>query len=369
MMRSPIHVSTRCFDISIFPSFFGTYPTHEETSITADRICDLIAPDCVPMIVAEKAKARFFLPCGLKVAPLVGKTLDRAISDGLPVAGKMRSSNHVTSGAWAKLDCDGLSEDQLESAKAKLNLAGIAYLIYSTHSHGRADKPGIRCRIIVFFEEALEPTEYQRAVLSLSLWLFGKSLDESEARLSQQAGVWCAHPDRVEQAFCIRQLDGVCVSTSALLAAAPANAGKSSKIGIQGNVGPMLLEADRVRAALQWIDPNNYDSWVNCGVFLKVAFGDPAYPLWLEWSELADQEAQAQNDGRYAPDKVWSGLTPRYESELGARNLFAKAKDNAIMVTREAAANGDWNQRARDALVYLRRFHAELYANLFKASA
>ena len=108
---------------------------------------------------------------------------------------------------------------------------------------------------------------------------------------------------------------------------------------------------------------------MNCGVFLKVAYGDAAYSLWLEWSELADQETKAQNDGRYAPDKVWSGLNRRYEAGLGARNLFSKAKDNAIMVTREAAANNAWNQRARDALVYLRLFHAELYANLFKASA
>ena len=369
MMRSSIHVSTQRFDINIFPSFFGTYPTHEETSITVNRIGDLIAPAGGPMIVADKAKALFFLPCGLKAAPLVGKTLERAIRDGLPVIGKMRSSSHVTSGAWAKLDGDGLSEDQLASAKAKLKLAGIAYLIYSTHSHGRADKPGIRCRIIVFFDKALEPLAYQRAVLSLSLWLFGKSLDESEARLSQQAGVWCAHPERIEQAFCIRQLDGVCVSTSALLAAAPAKTNNSPNIRISSSTGPLPLDAHRVRAALLWIDPNNFVSWVNCGVFLKVAFGDAAYSLWLEWSELADQEAQAQNDGRYAPDKVWSGLTPRYEAELGARNLFSKAKDNAIMVTREAAANNVWNQRARDALVYLRLFHAELYANLFKASA
>src|SRR5690606_5020183 len=142
-------------------------------------------------------------------------------------------------------------------------------------------------------------------------------------------------------------LDGVCVSTSALLAATPANAGNSPNVRVTGTGGSMPLDAHRVRAALQWIDPNNYDSWVNCGVFLKVAYGDPAYPLWLEWSERADQEAQAQNEGRYAPHKVWSGLTPGYEAELGARNLFAKAKDNAIMVTREAVASGDWNRHAR----------------------
>lgn len=367
MMRSNVHIADRRFDITMFPSFYGTYPTHEEMGATVGRIGDLIAPDHGPIIVTNKDTGVFFVPGALKDAPLVGKTLAYATEHGLPVVGKMRSRFHVTAGAVAKLDGDGLSEEQFAAIQAKLNLAGVAHLIYSTHSHGRPDKPGIRCRIILFFDRALEPADYQRAVLSLSRWLLGKSLDESEGRLSQQAGVWCAHPSRTERAFCIKQFDGACVSTDALLAAAPKQLPKNLDI----NAGPAPLDAERLRQALCWVDPNDYVQWIDCAIWLKAAYGDAAYSLWLDWSERAGQEAQAENDRRYAPDKVWAGITPRITCEQGAGALYAKGRDNAVAAARDAAARKEWGKQGRgySALLYLHQFHHRLYETLVRGAA
>ena len=142
-MRSDVHASARRFAIAMFPGFTGTYPTHEETSAAVGRIADLIAPDDGPRIVADKNMGLFFVPCALKHAPLVEKTLERAIRIGLPTVGKMRSSSHVTAGAWAKLDGDELNEEQFAAMRETLSLTGIAHIIYSSHSNGRADKPGI----------------------------------------------------------------------------------------------------------------------------------------------------------------------------------------------------------------------------------
>ena len=367
-MRSPIHVSERRFGVSMFPNFYETYTTHEETVATVGRIADLIAPDDGPTIVADKGRGAFVVPCVLKSAPLIGKTLEAAIKRQLPTVGKMRSSSHVTAGAWAKLDGDGLPEQQFAAVLATLNVAGIAHLIYSTHSHGRADKSGIRCRVVVFFDKALEPADYQRAVLSLSTWLLGQSLDESEAHLCQQAGVWCAHPDRRGQSFCIRHLDGYCVATDALLAAATTTA-KRKAIQISGGVGPLPLDAARIGEALTWISPNNYKSWTDCGIWLKAAYGDAAFSIWQEWSERADPDAQAGNEGRYAPNRVWAGITPRITAEQGAGALYAKARDNTVAVVREAAAHSQWGAHSKAALVYLRRFHSRLYADLFGVAA
>lgn len=371
MMRSTIHVSTRRFGIAMFHGFYGTGPTHEEAATSAGGIADLIAPDDGPTIVADKERGLFFVPCALKEAPLTGRTLEQAVKRGLPTTGKMRSGGHVTAGAWAKIDGDGLTEEQLAAALATLNLAGIAHLIYSTHSHGRADKPGIRCRIVVFVDKALEPAEYQRAVLSFSTWLFRHSLDESEARLCQQAGVWCAHPDRLEQAFCHRQLDGVCVSADALLAAAPPVTAHHT--GAQGSTtreaGALPIDAARIVEALKWIDPNAYGVWVDAAIWLKAAYGDAAYPLWLAWGETANQEAQEGNDGRYAPAKVWAGISPRLNPEQGAGTLYAKARDSVVATVREAAAVGRWAGQGTAGLVYLRRFHPHLFNDMFGEKA
>jgi hypothetical protein len=367
-MRSPVHVSARRFDITMFPGFYGTGPTHEEEA-SAGRIADLIAPDDGPMIAAAKERGLFFVPCALKEAPLIGKTLEQAVKQGLTTAGKMRSGGHVTAGAWVKIDGDGLTDEQFAAARAALNLAGIAHLIYSTHSHGRIDRPGIRCRVVVFFDRALEPAEYQRAVLSFSTWLFGHSLDESEARLCQQAGVWCAHPDRLEHAFCYRQLDGVCVSTEALLAAAPVTTHLTGARVSTREAGPLPIDAARIVEALKWIDPNDYGVWVDAAIWLKAAYGDAAYPLWVAWGETANREAQEGNDGRYAPDKVWAGISPRLTPEQGAGTLYAKARDSVVATVREAAAVGRWAGQGTAGLVYLRRFHPRPFNEMFGEAA
>ena len=364
-MQPGKHVSLGRFDISLFSNFYATSPSHEESSATAGRIADLITPEDGPRIVAEKGEGRFFVPCLLKTAPLVGKTLENAIKQGLPTIGKQRSGSHVTTGAWAKLDGDGLSEEQLAAIRATLNQAGIAYLIYSTHSHGREGKPGIRCRIIVFLDRTLDPAKYQRAVMSLSRRIFGQSLDASEARLHQQAGIWCAHPDRINRAFCFRQLDGLCVSTDGLLATVP----KTVPTRIFINAWQLPLDAARIQEALKWIDPNEYVQWVKCALWLKAAYGDSAFPIWLGWSERADQEAQEQNDGRYAPDKIWSELNPTSTAEEGATWLFGCARNNAIATAVIASRNRNWDHRGKSALVYLRRFHHKRFFALAAGAA
>ena len=363
-MRSNMHASQRRFGISLFNGFWGTRPTHEESAAGAGRICDLIAPEDGPMVVEDKARGLFFLPCVLKDAPLTGKTRENAEKQNFPLAGKMRSAEHVTEGGWAKLDGDGLTHDQFEELKAKLAAAGIARIIFSTHSHGTAEKPGIRCRIIVFFDRDLEPTNYERAVLSLSHWLLGESLDESEARLHQQAGTWCAHPDRVDQAFCIRELDGACVSVDAMLTAAPkvrVNTARGSPV-----LGTESLNQERIEEALALLDANEYGLWIDAAIWLKSAYGDAAYTLWLTWSQTAGDEHRAEES---KCEQVWNGVTPRITGEQGAGALFGRVRDAAVGIVRSAAACGAWDQNARAAMVYLRLYHQRLYAEMFEVAA
>ena len=370
MMRSTLDVTIPRFDIAMFPGFNRTRPSHEETAATASRISDLIAPAAGPMIVADKDRGVFFVSCALKVAPLVEKTLASAIKQGLPTIGKQRSGSHVTAGAWAKLDGDGLSEEQFAAMQSTLNSAAIAHLIFSTHSHGRSDKPGIRCRIIVFFDKALQPPDYKRAVLSLSRWLLGKSLDESEARLSQQAGVWCVHPDRADRAFCIRHLDGVCVSTDALLATLPSpKQSTHTRLFVVPSVGPFPLDAERIQAALKWSDPNDYAVWFSTAPLLKAAYGGAAFPLWAAWSESADDAHKTNNGNTKRLDKLWAETTPKLSAEQAASSLFARARDAALSVARSAAETGQWGQRGRDALIYLYRYHRHLFERTFEVAA
>lgn len=361
-MRSMMNLSVWRGDITMFAGFTKTRPSHEEAKISAGRIADLIAPEDGPLIVAEKEHGGYFMPCSLRVAPLVGKTLEWAIRTNNPTIGKMRSNAHVTAGAWVKLDGDGLTEAQYGAMLATLKLAGVGYLVYSTHSHGRADKPGIRCRVVLFLDRALEPADYQRATASVSNWLFGKSMDESEARLSQQAGTWCAHPDRVAKAFCIRQLAGYCLSADALLAAAPQAV--KPRLSLVASISKAVepIDPKRVRAALAWITSNDYDLWIKCAIWLRAAYGDGAYPVWLAWSMTADESCRA-DEGEC--ERVWAGLSPSITPGQGAGALYATARDESLKIAKAAAMSGQWKGRGTAALVYLKTYHGRIFAQTF----
>ena len=59
-----------------------------------------------------------------------------------------------------------------------------------------------------------------------------------------------------------------------------------------------IFNATRVRLALAWIDPNPYKSWVDTAIFLKAAFGDEAYGVWLEWGNSASEDIKVGNTAR-----------------------------------------------------------------------
>jgi hypothetical protein len=364
-MRSDLHASNWRGAITLFNGFTGTRPTHEETC-TAPRLAELIAPIDGAQVVLQKAQGLYFVPCLLKEAPLVGKTGERAHERGMPLIGKMRSAAHVATGAYLKLDIDGMSQEAYDAMLEKLRDAGLAYLTYSTHSNGRADKPGVRARVILFLDRSLEPKDYQAAAMAASSWLLGTSLDPSEARLSQQGGVWMVHPDRTEAAFCFRQLNGYCISAVALLAAAPpASVTRSNNHQyIEGkHVG---FDTSRVAAALEWLDSNDYSAWVNSALWCRAAFGDTAFSAWAAWSQTAAPNHRA-DEGRCI--QVWSALTPIINADAGAGALFAAARDAAIKSVEAAADHGDWSGSGKRALVYLRRFHRNLYREMFEEGA
>lgn len=151
-MQSTIHVSARRNEIAMFSGFNGTHPALEESDATARRIADLIAPEDGPLVLSNKDQGVFYVPSALKVAPFVGKTLARAIELGLATVGKQRSGTHVITGAWAKLDGDGLTEAQLATVQTILCRAGM-HIQHPRHLTGNFNAH-LRDCLAMFVDEA-----------------------------------------------------------------------------------------------------------------------------------------------------------------------------------------------------------------------
>ncbi len=205
--------------ISTFNGFTGTLPVQDIKYVTWQAIQDVIAPTS-PSILADKSAGKFFVPCALKIAPLVGNTFDAALKSGQPTIGKMRSKHHVTEATFLVLDVDGIPEFEFKKSIDDIACAGITYFAFTTHSYGREDKPGMRARLVVPVDRPLNIAEYASAWHRFDDLYFsghaGKA-DSSGANLYQQQGTWCAHPDRVASAKCWTARGGV-ASADALIA-------------------------------------------------------------------------------------------------------------------------------------------------------
>lgn len=360
-MRSDLCLSDWRGDVSVFSGQLRTIPEYMEQKITAEALAGVLCPK-LPFVTADKAHAPYALPCKLREALLVGKTLERAKARGLPLWGYMRSASHVTEGRWIKLDLDGIGKDETRALLEKLDAEKVGYLLYSTWSHGA--KPRNRLRLILFLDVALSPTEYKRASQGAALWLIGQSLDPSEGGLHQLAGVFMCSPDRKAKALrlvCIGP-DRCCVSTATLLALVP----EPLKSKAMRGVTVPKVRNSRIGNALRWIDANQTSTWVRVGMALKALepeFGDDSLAHWLAFSDSAEDSAKGNNDNdRYNPLIMWGSFSPVMPAEAALGQIMAMARDSVAEVVKEELRCGVKSGKAMpavgvEAYRYLRQHH------------
>lgn len=370
-MRSEMRLEDWLGDVSVFSGQLRTMPEYMEKSITAWALAGVVCPK-TPYVTADKAKAPYALPCKLREALLVGKTLERAKARGLPLWGYMRSSRHVTEGRWIKLDLDGIGKDDTRALLEKLDAVKLGYLLFSTWSHGA--KPRNRLRLILFLDRALPPAEYKRASQGAALWLMGQSLDPSEGGLHQLAGVYMCHPDRQAKAFRLVEIGGdrYCVSADELLGPVP----EPVKSHAYRSIPAPIIGKNKIGDALRWIDANQTSTWVGVGMALKALepeFGDDALSHWLAFSESADDTAKDNNnDDRYNPLTMWEAFAPAMSAEAAQGQIMALARDSAAETLKEAIScgveSGELGAAGHEAVVYLEQHHSR-FLNLLLADA
>ncbi len=362
-MRSDMPLADWSGDITVFTGQLHTTPSYEARGITAAALAGLICPK-EPFVTADKARAPYALPCSLREALLVGKTLAKAKERGLPLFGYMRSASHVTEGRWIKLDFDGIGKDEVRDVLEKLDDLGIGYLLYSTHSHG--SKPRNRLRLVLFLDRALPPVEYKRASQGAALWLLGESLDPSEGGLHQLAGAYMVHPVRMDKAFRLVDIGGdrYCVSADALLALVP-EATKSP--AYRSNPAPVIAKG-KLADALRWIDPNDTHTWVQVGMALKTLeseLGTDALGHWVNFSESAGDAAKKNNDDdRYAPSVMWDSFSPTMPAEAAMGLIMGLGRDGACAALTKSLASEELDNRGREAVVYLEQRHPRFLSSM-----
>lgn len=360
MIASTLHVSKWRGSIVVFEDLYSMQPSAVHENIRWHQAIETIAPQ-QPRLVQRKEQGRFFLTSKLCDAPLSGVTLERAKARGMPCVGKMRSSAHVVAGTMLKLDLDGVCEAALAKAIEMLDALQIAFILYTTYSHGL--KSGIRARLLLPLDAATPAEDYRRITCGTSTTLFGNVLDPSEGLLHQLAGCAVAHPKRRNMAFRIFRLDGYCLHAKALLKdyqTKHPNAVCRQERALKPTQILSAFERTRIQEALTWIDASDYQSWCRTGMMLKAAErGEYGLAMWLTFSGRATSEAkQREHESRYNPETMWDRFSPVVSANVAVASILARAREATSAVVLADLGAGKLDARATAALEYLHKRHA-----------
>ena len=213
-------ISTWSGSLTTFDGFTKTLPKQEYLNLNWKATKNKICPD-TPALITDKNFGEYFIPCLLKVAPLVGNTLKMAEKSNSNTVGKMRSKSHATDTTLLIFDIDGLPTAEFEPLLERLKAEGISFLAYSTFSHGNPAKPDTRARLIIPVDKAINVEDYPLAWKSFNSHYLNDKGDTSGAKLYQQQGTWCSDPSRQDQAFNLSNDAGV-ASVDILIAMAMA---------------------------------------------------------------------------------------------------------------------------------------------------
>jgi hypothetical protein len=323
-----------------------------------------------PQKTYNKASARYFLPTQLQKAPLTGRTRQFAEKYGLPLIDKQRSAGHVTEASMIATDLDGVSKVDLKVFLRNLHAADISFLAFSSYSHGNPSKKGVRARVVVPVDEALGPEEYHTAACGLNSKFFDGRADITGTKLHQAQGVWATNPIWQDKAFQIIGRSGVASSVELIAAVLkqPESAEYKGLLSCKLDLyePELVLDEGRVKAALHWIDPNDYEKWLNFAYYLKAAFGERAFDIWFAWGNGADPDVLDGNHGQNSPEVVWERIDPRLPPNIGVASLYLRAKQEALEAVVSATSQSELTTKAEDALQYLKTYHYAFYKTQFE---
>lgn len=366
-------------DLMTYPSQYGTRPSAEHKNLTVDQLYEHVAPSSGPYLIEDKARAPYLTPGLLKIAPYVGKTLEKAIAARQPIIGKQRSSQHVTQATFLVLDIDGASTEQGQAIGKVLTGDGVSALIYTTYSHGAADKPGWRIRAVIPVDGPMDSAVYQRAWAGANQrWFLGMA-DHTGSKLSQAQGLWATHPERANKAS-RRVIEGGIASLDALLAISPVVAPQvtqSPRRAATGSLNPAdrAREIEQITRALPLLDADDYSTWTRnivCFKALAPELGeDEMRALAVIYSQQGSASSTQRNDDpRYDPEQFFDSACPAMSPDAAAGTLFGQASAEAskifagYLAAKQLGVSTKSDEHVELAVKYLSRYHLKKYEQI-----
>lgn len=353
--------------ITTYSGALSTLPLAEHSRLTFAQLGEIVAPENGPQVIAEKYRSRYFTPGHLKDAPLVGKTLARAIAAGGSLTGKQRSSGHMTTSKFIIYELDKSDRGQVDRITARLAVEGIGYILFTTWSIGLPDKPGHRVRVVVPVDAELDSAAYRPAWHGGNQAIFESAGDTTGDKLCQQQGCWSIGPDRLHHSERRIFFGGVVASKAILENAAPSNKPGSPQPR-QTLSEPMSWDGPQpnlkqIVAAVAVMNPDDYAQWdKTVCLLIAISKGEgmvarTMLQIALDFENSGSEASKAKNtDQQYSTTARSAKWVPAITPTVAAASLFAMARDQAEKTYRQAVNTRNW-VGARPAWGYLAAYH------------
>jgi hypothetical protein len=344
----------------------------------------LIAPTCGPTLCNDKQLLTYFTLGLLRSdVALVGKTLASARQRGEPEIGAMRSAAHVTTATAIVFDFDGLNLQQFLMVGTQVLGKGRAGLAYTTHSHGRKDKPGVRVRVVLPVDLRMDANAYRNAHGVMNAKLFSGLADETGKSLCQQQGVYGAHPERAHLAKCWRYEGDVFPLRDFLAKHQGAVAPTRHRVAVKhatpsaGTVARDLPTLERLTQAVPYLQADAYHDWTKGLMAFKALC--PYYPdgsvreLAMRFGNTSPSDSTraqaATTDPRYDPGQVFDSAASILPPDAAAGVLLGMAKVRAADLVEAARGSRTASPESRAAAAYLAAHHRQTWAMLARSGS
>lgn len=358
-------------EIALYDHQRRTRPVQMCTGLSWGDLMNLVAPEGGPMLREDKIELTYFTPGVLREdVPLTGKTLARARARGEPEVGAMRSAAHATTTTFITFEFDGLTQSEFTTIGQRVLGKGRAGLAYTTHSFGRADKPGIRVRLILPVDLRLDAKTYRDAHETLNTRVFMGMADRTGKSMCQQQAVFGAAPSRVALAKCWR-LDGEVFKLKEFLqqhgGTEPAQApGGARQPGTQKAASPAKVPTlARLEQATPYLRATTYASWTTGLTAFKALAGcldrERLRELAVQFGETSPSDSTraqlAASDLRYDPGHVFDSAAPTMPPETAAGVLLGMARSEALALVESSRGQRTASNEVREAAAYLAAHH------------
>lgn len=366
-------------ELAIYRNISSTRPDRMVRGLKWPDLMCTLAPVAGPVLCAHKQKLPYFTPGILRDdVPLSGKTLARARDRGEPEVGAMRSAAHITDTTFIVFEFDGLKQDQLVTIGSQVIGRERAGLMYTTHSFGRADKPGIRVRLIIPVDLRLDANAYRTAHETMNAVLFSGLADRTGNSLCQQQAMFGVHPERAHLAKCWRH-EGAVFGLQEFLtqhrepvrqtSSGPKAQQQRITPGIAANGLPSLA---RLEQAVPLLYAGSYQDWsrgLQAFKALSPYLGaDNLRQMAVRFGETSPSDSTraqaAPTDARYDHGQVFDSASPIMPPDAAAGVLLGMAKRRAVAVVEASRGCHTANAEARAAALYLAAHHRRTWKEL-----